>query len=355
MTDSYEDLDRQTDELLNSSLKALQEGSTEGPPSGAGPSGGPSIEEQLALAKASRNQAESARQKIANEILAATKEVCQKLISEGELTLDKAKKLEAAAEQKQLDAQSELQRAQAARSEAETYAEKLRAEAQQQAQEATERAQATRDDANAWAEKLRSEAQQQAQEATERAQTTQDDADAWAEKLRSESQQQAQEASEQAQSVRDDADAHAEKVVADAERVAAELIESTRSVAEQEANDLKQQAVQESQRTLSEAELIRIAAQEELEAQRIYAETAKVTAESIEVLAQIRAKLAESPESQDNDSDEIAPSDDFDPNWQPVGKIRAKSAHREKPGEKPGEIPAADRPTVDIYNNRRKD
>jgi hypothetical protein len=269
------------------------------------------------LAKASRNQAESARQKIANEILAATKEVCQKLISEGELTLDKAKKLEAAAEQKQLDAQSELQRAQTTRSEADAYAEKVRSDAQQQAQEAAEQAQATRDDADIWAEKVRSEIQQQTQEASDQVQASRDDA---------------------------------EKVVADAERVAAELIESTRSVAEQEANDLKQQAAQESQRTLAEAELIRIAAQEELEAQRIYAETAKVTAESIEVLAQIRAKLAESPESQDNDSDEMAPLPDFDPNWQPAGKIRAKSSHSEKPEE----IPVADRPNVDVYNNRRK-
>lgn len=288
MTDNYEDLDRQTDQLLNSSLKTLQEQSTDD----LCPSANPSIEDQLALAKASRNQAESARQKIANEILTATKEVCQKLISEGELTLDKAKKLEATAEQKYLDAQSELQHAQAARSEADAYVEKVRAEAEQKAQEAAE----------------------------------------------------------QVQAVRDDADAYAEKVVADAERVAADLIESTRSVAEQEANEIKQQAAQESQRALAEAELTRFAAQEELEAQRIYAETAKVTAESIEVLAQIRAKLAEPPESLEPDSGEVVPLGNFDPNWQPVGKIEAKSPHREIPGE----IREADRPTVAPRNNLRK-
>ncbi len=312
LTDSYEALERQTDELLNSSLKALREQGTDDAPTSANPS----IEDQLALAKASRNQAESARQKIANEILTATKEVCQKLITEGEVTLEKAKKLEAGAEQKHLDAQSELQQAQVARSEAETYAEKLRAEAQQQAKETTEQTKALREDADAYVGKARAEAQELVREATGHA-----------------------------QSVREDADAYAEEVAADAERVAAELIESTRSVAEQEANQLKQQAAQESQRTLAEAELTRIAAQEELEAQRIYAETAKVTAESLEVLAQIRAKLAESPESQDTDSAELVPLRNFDPNWQKQGKIEARSPLRE--------TPAPERPTVDVYNNRR--
>ena len=279
MTDSYEDLDRRTDELLTSSLRALQEQNTSNPEPST--SSCPSIEDQLALAKASRNQAESARQKIANEILTAIKEVCQKLISEGELTLEKAKKLEAKAEQKHREAQCDLQQAETTRSEAVTSAEKVTSDAQRLAQDAAEHAQSVQDDADAYAEKVKSDAQQLAQADAEQAQSVRDDADAYAEKVKSDAQQLAQAAAEQAQSVRDDGDAYAEKVMSDAQRVAAELVESTRSVAEQEVEELTKQAAVESQRTLAEAELIRIAAQEELEAQRIYAETARVTAESL--------------------------------------------------------------------------
>ncbi len=77
--------------LVASSLVAAQTGEDEPAPEA-------SIEEQLLQAKASRNHAESARQKIANEILEATKEVCQKLISDGEQTLGRAKRLESEAE-----------------------------------------------------------------------------------------------------------------------------------------------------------------------------------------------------------------------------------------------------------------
>lgn len=313
LTDSYEDLDRRTDELLNSSLKALQEQNTSNPEPST--SSCPSIEDQLALAKASRNQAESARQKIANEILTATKEVCQKLISEGELTLEKAKKLEAKAEQKHREAQCDLQQAETTRSEAVTSAEKVA-----------------------------SEAQQLAQYAAEQAKSVQVDADAQAEKVKSDAQRVAQAAAEQAQSVRDDADAYTEKVMSDAQRVATELVESTRSVAEQEAEELKKQAAVESQRTLAKAELIRIAAQEELEAQRIYAETARVTAESLEVLAQIRAKLAESPDSPDTNPDEVVPLGKLDPNWQSVRDTEGHSPLRDKP--------TLGQPTVDVYSSQ---
>jgi hypothetical protein len=51
-----------------------------------------SIENQLAQAKSSRSRAENARQQIANEILGASKEVCQKLIADGEQTLERVKR-----------------------------------------------------------------------------------------------------------------------------------------------------------------------------------------------------------------------------------------------------------------------
>jgi hypothetical protein len=60
---------------------------------------------------------------------------------------------------------------------------------------------------------------------------------------------------------------------------------------------MKRQAALEVQRTVAEAELIKSAAQEELEAQRIYAEAARLETESLEVLAQVRAKLGEQASS----------------------------------------------------------
>ena len=44
---------------------------------------------------------------------------------------------------------------------------------------------------------------------------------------------------------------------------------------------------------MAETELVKAAVQEELEAQKIYAEAAKLETESLEVLAQVRAKLVD--------------------------------------------------------------
>jgi hypothetical protein len=130
LADINRSLEQRTAELISSSLKISQEKPAKQTKSGAESATDSSLEDQLAKAKASRNQAESARQKIANEILEATKEVCQKLIKDGEQTLEKAKKLEAEAQQKQREAKAELEKAQAIRAEAETYAERLKSEAQ---------------------------------------------------------------------------------------------------------------------------------------------------------------------------------------------------------------------------------
>ena len=51
---------------------------------------------------------------------------------------------------------------------------------------------------------------------------------------------------------------------------------------------MKQYANLESQRIMAEAELVKSAAQEELEAEKIYAKAARLETESLEVLAQVR-------------------------------------------------------------------
>ena len=93
---------------------------------------------QMVLARAGHTKAENERQNIANEILLSTKDICQKLIFEGESTLAKARHLESNAEQKHLEALSELERAKSTREEAVLYSAQVIAEANQESEEAKE-------------------------------------------------------------------------------------------------------------------------------------------------------------------------------------------------------------------------
>jgi chromosome segregation ATPase len=137
------------------------------------------VEERLAAAKAHRTQAETARQKIVSEIMEAARDLHQKLVSEGEQTLAKAKQLYADSELKHLQAQRKLERAQKAKAEAKAYQEKIIAQTQQEAQEILDQAQAIKAEALAFREKLLAEVQQQAQEELERAQVARVEADAY--------------------------------------------------------------------------------------------------------------------------------------------------------------------------------
>ena len=250
-------VNRRVANLVASSLVAAQTGGDEPVPEA-------SIEEQLSQAKASRNQAETARQKIANEILEATKEVCQKLISDGEQTLGRAKRLEADAERSQEQARIEHDRARANREESEAFVEKTKADSQKKAQDKIDQAQNIRNESDAYRERVMAEVQREAQDQLN-----------------------------QAQNVRNEADVYRERVMSEAKDQGQEILRLARSAAEQECNEMKNHAQLETRRTMAEAELVKAAVQEELEAQKIYAEAAKLETESLEVLAQVRAKLVD--------------------------------------------------------------
>jgi F0F1-type ATP synthase membrane subunit b/b' len=166
-----------------------------------------------------RDEAESAYQRVANEILESTSQVCQKLIADGETALERARFLEAEAEQSRLEAQKELENAKALRVEAEASKEKSLAAV--------------------------AEAHQRAQEILE-----------WARA----------EADKHLAKVRQAAAAEAEKLLADAHAVRAA-----------------------SEETLT----LRTAAQQELEAQKLYTEAARLRlkAESRDTLAQLREQI----------------------------------------------------------------
>lgn len=93
--------------------------------------------------KNSRSLAESAYQRIADEILESTREVCQRLISDGEKALERAKFLETENEQKRQELQKEMDSIGSLKAEAEGFRRQSLAgvtEAQKQAQDILDRA-----------------------------------------------------------------------------------------------------------------------------------------------------------------------------------------------------------------------
>ena len=84
-----------------------------------------------------------------------------------------------------------------------------------------------------------------------------------------------------------EADQYREKVMSEAQQETQRMREEARSSALQECQDLKRHVTYEVQAILAEVDSIRAAAQEELEAQRIYAETANIKATIQDVRAQV--------------------------------------------------------------------
>ncbi|MDA1219722.1 MAG: DUF3179 domain-containing (seleno)protein [Chloroflexi bacterium] len=230
----------------------------------------PGISEQLTKAKASRVHAETVRQKIASEIMAATKRLYQTLVEEGEQTLEQAKTLEAEAELKMLEAQRELQHAQNIRQESDSYRQKVINQTKEQSEEMLQQSQTIKAEAVAFREKLLFEIKQQA----------------------------AQEL-DLAKSSRIEADAYRERVIAQTQRQADETINRALLTAEQEGKEIKQKHAIEAQRVLAQAELIKAAAEEQLQAQCLYAEAANLQSESREILDQARSQANQEKISSD--------------------------------------------------------
>jgi len=103
------------------------------------------VENQLAKAKADRTMAETERQRIAKEILDATKDVCKEIITDGQRALNRATKMEAEAAKNHSHSQDELEQAHAIRAEAESYRARIMAEVDQEAKEFIDQAKSTTD------------------------------------------------------------------------------------------------------------------------------------------------------------------------------------------------------------------
>ena len=103
------------------------------------------VENQLAKAKADRALAETERQRIAKEILDATKDVCKEIITDGQRALNLATKMEAEAAKNYSLSQSELDQSNAVRAEAESYRTRVLAEVDKEAKEYIDLAKSTID------------------------------------------------------------------------------------------------------------------------------------------------------------------------------------------------------------------
>ena len=138
---------------------------------------------------------------------------------------------------------------------------------------------------------------QAAETVVEKANTARAEADAYSRKVKGD-----------ADAFRTDAESQAERAVAEAQQQAQEILERARAAAQQECTELKQQASFKARQMLGQAQVIRTAAQEELEAHRIYVEAARLNAESHEVLVRARTKLEEPPQAQSEEGRPILES-----------------------------------------------
>ena len=189
----------------------------------------------LSAARDNRSKAEVERQRIAKDALEATRQACRDLITEAERQASWAKQTEGEARERLTGAERETMQAQMARAEADSYHDMVRSEA------------------DTYRDMARSEA------------------DKYNEMVRSE------------------AESYRDKVMAEAHEESQRIREEARSAALQECEELKRHVTYEVECILSEIDTIREAAQEELEAQRIYAEAATIRAMSQDVHSQVTA------------------------------------------------------------------
>ena len=107
------------------------------------------------------------------------------------------------------------------------------------------------------------------------------------------------EAGQEAEKVRVETESYRQKVMAEADQEAQQMRDEARSAALQECEELKRHITYEVQCILSEVDSIRAAAQEELEAQRIYSEAASLRALAHDVRTQIVENVDRTMETDD--------------------------------------------------------
>ncbi|PKB63814.1 MAG: hypothetical protein BZY80_05200 [SAR202 cluster bacterium Io17-Chloro-G2] len=194
------------------------------------------VETQLANAQSNRSQAEVERQRVAGEILEATREVCHEIASDARKALDSAKHMEIDATRKHLEAEA---------------------------------------------------------------------------------------ANKSAESRLREADANSEMIVNHARQEAEAIMSRGRADAEKESEQIIQQTTLQARKMLAQVEMMKEAAQEEMETQRIYTQVSRLKAESLEALSEVKGWVDQPPESQEPSEEDNGDSSQSlavtgDPLWEEV-------------------------------------
>ena len=216
----------------------------------------------LTAVRASRARAEMERQKASKEALEATRQTCDQLIAESERQLASAREVERAAQMKMGEAEETLKQSEMTRSEANTYRENMMVEAD-----------SYRDKTMAEADSYR-------------------------------------------QTSMDEVNGHREKMMAEAWQETQRIRDEAMAAAMQECTDLKRQVTYEVQSILNEVDAMRAAAQEEMEAQKIYAEKAQIKAMSQKTCAELMGNVGEAVNEMEDDRMSSMKSVDT---WEDVG------------------------------------
>ena len=123
---------------------------------------------------------------------------------------------------------------------------------------------------------------------------------------------------EQAQMAWSEADSHREKVMAETQQEAQRIRDEARSAALQECAELKRHVTYEVQCILAEIDTLRTAAQEELEAQRIYSEAATIMAMSQEAGVQLKERVDKALRESNGADGNSTPVEKAEP-WDMIG------------------------------------
>ena len=166
-----------------------------------------------------------------------------------------------------------------------------------------------------WAKQTEGEARERltgAERETMQAQMARAEADSYHDMVRSEADTYRDMARSEAESYRD-------KLMAEAHEESQRIREEARSAALQECEELKRHVTYEVECILSEIDTIREAAQEELEAQRIYAEAATIRAMSQDVHSQVTANADRALGDGNGSSQHDFPMESTITQWETMG------------------------------------
>lgn len=245
-----------------------------------------------AVARTSRMQAERERQRISDEAVEATKQLCDQLVIEAENHMAKARRAAAEADLLHSSGQTKMD------------------EAEQELGKAKEAAESMLEEAQAKAHSLTDEAQRDAQKKLKQAEK------AWSD-TRTSSDAEIAEAHAEAEEILKEARENSDAQIAEARAGLAEtrgasevklettsqrahqIIEEADHTAWEDTEKMKAEAATYIQKALSDIETIHSALQEELEAQEIYTEAARIKANSEQRRLEVNQRAEHENETQD--------------------------------------------------------